>query len=68
MRLQRVQPLAGPGAPPVNRVVLDTRATGPYFQPGDRCALLPENIPQLVDRTLAALRATGDEPLPLTAA
>ena len=33
---------------------------------GDRCAILPENGADSVQRTLAALQATGDEPIALT--
>jgi sulfite reductase alpha subunit-like flavoprotein len=52
---------------PVSRVTLDISGTGIRYQPGDRCAILPENDPQLVELTLEALRATGDEPIPLNA-
>ncbi|HUM70084.1 MAG TPA: cytochrome b5 domain-containing protein, partial [Chloroflexota bacterium] len=48
-------------------VRLDMRGSGLDCQPGDRCAILPENDPALVDRTLAALHASGDEPVPLNA-
>ncbi len=67
VRVKRVEPLTGEGVPPVNKVVLDIRDTGVRYQPGDRCAILPENDPDLVNATLVALRATGDEPIPLTA-
>lgn len=67
VRLKRVEDLTSASATPVRRVVLDTRGTGLRYQPGDRCAILPENTAELVERTLAALRASGDEPISLTA-
>jgi sulfite reductase (NADPH) flavoprotein alpha-component len=51
----------------VKRVVFDTSNTGIRYQPGDRVAILPENSEDLVDKTLAALRAKGYETIPLTA-
>jgi sulfite reductase (NADPH) flavoprotein alpha-component len=36
-----------------------------YYRPGDRCAVLPENQDILVEKTLKALQATGDELIPL---
>lgn len=51
----------------VKQVRLDMRGSGLECQPGDRCAILPENDPALVDQTLAALQASGDEPIPLNA-
>lgn len=67
VRVKRVEPLAEAEAVPVSRVVLDISGSGIRYQPGDRCAILPENDPQLVRQTLAALRASGDEPIPLNA-
>jgi sulfite reductase alpha subunit-like flavoprotein/cytochrome b involved in lipid metabolism len=67
VRVKRIEPLTGETAAPVSRVVLDTTGSGIRYQPGDRCAILPENDPELVRQTLAALRATGDEPIPLNA-
>ena len=46
----------------VRRVVLDVRGLGIHCEPGDRCAILAENDPELVQRTLDVLRASGDEP------
>jgi sulfite reductase (NADPH) flavoprotein alpha-component len=42
-------------------VALDVRGAGLSYRPGDRCCVLPENVPTLVARTLVALRASGDE-------
>jgi sulfite reductase (NADPH) flavoprotein alpha-component len=67
VRVKRVEALVRDGLPPVNKVVLDLQGAGVRYQPGDRCAILPENDPHLVDQTLLALRATGEEPIPLTA-
>jgi sulfite reductase alpha subunit-like flavoprotein len=52
----------------VKRIILDVSNTGIRYQPGDRCAVLPENSEDLVDKTLAALRAKGYESISLTAA
>jgi len=49
----------------VKQISFDLRGTGLSCQPGDRCAVLPENDPDLVQKTLAALRAHGDEPIQL---
>ncbi|HEY7207085.1 MAG TPA: cytochrome b5 domain-containing protein [Gaiellaceae bacterium] len=38
---------------------------GLRYRAGDRLAVLPEQDPELVDKTLAALRAGGDEPIRL---
>lgn len=48
-----------------SHVVLDVRGSGMICRPGDRLCILPENVPALVARTLAALRASGDEPVEL---
>lgn len=42
-------------------VVLDVSGTGLRYEAGDRCGVLPENADDLVERTLAALGAIGDE-------
>lgn len=49
----------------VQRVHLDIADTGLVYRPGDRIAVTPTNTTEIVERTLAALRAGGDEPLPL---
>ncbi|MEP7290826.1 MAG: cytochrome b5 domain-containing protein [Chloroflexota bacterium] len=49
------------GDPPVRRIVFDIANTGIRYQAGDRCGILPKNSPELVERTLQALRASGDE-------
>jgi sulfite reductase alpha subunit-like flavoprotein len=66
--VKRVVDLRSSGAEWVRQVVLDVRDTGIRYQPGDRCAILPENSAELVARTLQALRARGDEPIELSAA
>jgi sulfite reductase alpha subunit-like flavoprotein len=50
----------------VRRVVLDVSHAGMPYRPGDQCRVLPENADDLVDRTLAALRARGAERIALT--
>jgi sulfite reductase (NADPH) flavoprotein alpha-component len=52
----------------VKRVVFDLSQTGIRYLPGDRCAILPENSDDLVDKTLVALKAKGYEKIALTAA
>lgn len=54
------------GTERVQHVVLDVRGAGVRYEPGDRCYVLPEAAPELVDRTLAALASTGDEVIALT--
>lgn len=51
----------------VKRVVLDVSGTGIRYKTGDRCAILPENGDVLIDKTLAALHATGTEQVALNA-
>ncbi|HEX5473726.1 MAG TPA: cytochrome b5 domain-containing protein [Vicinamibacterales bacterium] len=63
----RGERLAGSRQGPAH-VVLDVAGTGIRFQPGDRCGILPENDPELVERTLNALRAAGEEAIHLDAA
>jgi sulfite reductase (NADPH) flavoprotein alpha-component len=60
-----VPPLAA-GASGVRRVVLDVASAGTRFRAGSRCAVLPENRVAIVERTLAALGATGSERIPLS--
>jgi len=67
VRVKHVEVLTDQDGVVVNRVVLDTSGSGLRYQPGDRCAILPENDLQLVEQTLLALHATGHEPIPLTA-
>lgn len=63
----RGERLAGNAEGPAH-VTLDVAGTGLRFQPGDRCGILPENDPDLVERTLNALRASGQEVIHLDAA
>lgn len=51
----------------VKQISFDLTGTGLTCQPGDRCAVLPENDPVLVQQTLEALGARGDEPIALNA-
>jgi len=51
----------------IKQVVFDVSGTGMRYAPGDRCAVLPENSEMLIEKTLDALRATGDEEIQLTA-
>jgi sulfite reductase (NADPH) flavoprotein alpha-component len=67
-RIAKVEHASTLSEGPVRHVVLDVSGRGVRYQPGDRVSLLPENRPELVERTLAALRARGDEPIRLTRA
>lgn len=51
----------------VKRITFDVSQTGMRYLPGDRCAVLPENSDDLIDRTLTALQAKGYEEIALTA-
>jgi sulfite reductase (NADPH) flavoprotein alpha-component len=66
--LKRIENLRADERESVSHVVLDVSGTGIRYQPGDRCAILPENSDELIARTLLALRARGDEPIQLNAA
>lgn len=50
----------------IQTIELDVTGTGVVFRPGDRCAVLPEQTDELVQSTLASLRATADRQVPLT--
>lgn len=67
-RLARVEELHAANDRWVGEVVLDLEGAGVRYRPGSRCAVLPEQSPELVARTLAALHARGDEPVRLDAA
>lgn len=63
--IKRVDTIREHDQQPVRRVVFDIANTGLRYQPGDRCGILPENSDELVEKTLRALRATGDEMIQL---
>lgn len=50
----------------VAHVLLDVTGTGIHYEAGDRCMVLPESCPTLIERTLRALRATGEERVKLS--
>ncbi|NRA32564.1 MAG: gamma-glutamylcyclotransferase [Polyangiaceae bacterium] len=50
----------------VYHLELDVEGTGVRYEPGDRCGILPQNTDRLVERTLLALGASGDEAISLT--
>ncbi len=62
--VKRVEPIST-GDQPVSRIVFDIANTGIRYQAGDRCGILPKNSPELIERTLQALRASGDEMIQL---
>jgi sulfite reductase (NADPH) flavoprotein alpha-component len=65
--VKRVEALRRGDGPAIHRVVLDVSGTGIRYAAGDRCGVLPESAPEVIERTLRALRATGDEPISLDA-
>jgi len=52
----------------INFIQLDLTNTGLRYRPGDRIGIFPENSPELVEKTLRALQATGDEEVELNRA
>jgi sulfite reductase (NADPH) flavoprotein alpha-component len=48
----------------VRHVVIDLASSGLSYEPGDSIGLAAPNDPALVEATLAALGASGDEPVP----
>lgn len=65
--VKRVETLRDHEERSVQRVVFDIGQTGIRYQAGDRCGILPENSDALVEKTLAALLASGSEIIPLNA-
>lgn len=61
------RPATADPAGDIHHIVLDVADAGLRCEPGDRCAVWVRNGPEAVDRTVQALRATGDEPIPMTA-
>jgi sulfite reductase alpha subunit-like flavoprotein/predicted heme/steroid binding protein len=66
-RVLTVEPPLPTPDTPVSRVTLDVSGAGLRLRPGDRCGVLPEHSPALIERTLAALEARGDERVALDA-
>ncbi len=64
--VKEVRALRDDDATWVGQVVLDVEGAGIRYRPGGRCAVLPENEDDLVERTVRALRARGDEPIELS--
>ncbi|MDB4989643.1 MAG: Sulfite reductase flavoprotein alpha-component [Myxococcaceae bacterium] len=50
----------------IRHVTLDVSRAGVRYRGGDRCLILPENDPELVERTLRSLGAHGNERVALT--
>ncbi len=59
--LKRVESIRDHELDFVRKVVFDIAGTGIRYVAGDRCAILPENSPELIQKTLRALGATGAE-------
>ena len=54
--------------PSVKRIDLDVRQQGIVYAPGDRIAVIPDNAPALIERTIDALDVPRDTDVKLTAA
>ncbi|MEO8395562.1 MAG: cytochrome b5 domain-containing protein, partial [Chloroflexota bacterium] len=67
VKIKRVE-LVSEGNQPVSRIVFDIANSGIRAQAGDRCGILPKNSPELVEQTLKALRASGNEVIHLNEA
>lgn len=65
--VKRVERLRDHAGQSVSQIVFDISGTGIRYSAGDRCGVLPENSDELVEKTLRALKATGDEPITLDA-
>jgi sulfite reductase (NADPH) flavoprotein alpha-component len=63
-----VAPAAANPRAPVNQVTLDVSGQGLRYVAGDRLGILPQSSPELVDKTLRALQATGAESIVLSSA
>ncbi|HEX2912081.1 MAG TPA: cytochrome b5 domain-containing protein [Chloroflexia bacterium] len=50
----------------LNFIELDISNTGLRYRPGDRAGIFPENNEELIEKTLQALRASGDETVELS--
>lgn len=66
VKVKSVSPSDPKNPADVSHVVLDISGTGIQYEVGDRCGLLPENSPELIERTLSALGAGDDERILLT--
>jgi sulfite reductase (NADPH) flavoprotein alpha-component len=65
IRVASATALTQPGSSKdVRHVVIDLAGSGLTYEPGDSIGLAAPNDPALVEATLAALGATGDEPVP----
>lgn len=63
-RIQERRPLTGPNSQKLtSHLVVDLRESGIEYCAGDSFGVLPRHSEQLVERTLEALGATGDEQL-----
>lgn len=63
-RMKKAIRLSGEGSPKDTRhYEIDLCGSGLTYEPGDSLAVLPSNCPQLVNDVLAALGASGDEPV-----
>lgn len=49
----------------VKNIIIDIKGSGVKYRPGDRCFILPENRKELIDKTIDALGAGGDETIRL---
>jgi sulfite reductase (NADPH) flavoprotein alpha-component len=65
--VKQVNTLRSEGDNWIRQIVLNTAGTGIRYRPGDRVGILPENSDEIVQKTLSALKARGNEPIRLDA-
>ncbi|HVC32915.1 MAG TPA: cytochrome b5 domain-containing protein [Chloroflexota bacterium] len=63
--LETLEPAQTSESRDVRHIELDVSNTGMQYRPGDRGGVLAENSDELIDKTLRALRASGEEDIRL---
>ncbi|MCB0172205.1 MAG: hypothetical protein KDJ97_16780 [Anaerolineae bacterium] len=66
VKREMVAPATADPKSPIHQVVLDIAGQGLHYIAGDRLGIFPQNSPELIQKTLQALQAQGDEPIRLT--
>ncbi|MCB0168789.1 MAG: hypothetical protein KDI79_31470, partial [Anaerolineae bacterium] len=66
VKREMVVPATADPNSPIHQVVLNTAGQGLQYIAGDRLGIFPQNSPELIQKTLQALQAQGDEPIRLT--
>lgn len=66
VKREMVVPATADPKSPIHQVVLNIAGQGLQYTTGDRLGIFPQNSPELIQKTLQALQAQGDEPIRLT--